>query len=62
MGDGVITSKSDKLANPAAKASISDGKAECFNGWLFSMFPEAHPFEHPRYQIRLVEFVSEGAR
>jgi len=61
MGNGVITSKSDKLANPAAKASISEGGVERFNGWLFSMFPEAHPFEHPKYQIRLVEFVPAEA-
>lgn len=62
MGNGVITSKSDKLGNPAAKASISEGGAERFNGWFFSMFPEAHPFEHPKYQIRLVSFVpAEGA-
>ena len=61
MGDGVITSKSDKLANPAAKARISEGGVERFNGWLFSMFPETHPFEHPKYQVRLLEFVPAEA-
>lgn len=63
MGDGVITSRSEQLANPAAKVGISQGGQPVFNGWFFSMFPEAHPFEHPTLQIRLVEFVpAEGAR
>jgi len=62
MGNGVITSKSDKLANPAAKAIISEAGTERFSGWFFSQFPEAHPFEHPKYQIRMLALVpAEGA-
>ena len=58
MGEGVITSKSDSLTNPAAKVRISEGGKEMYKGWLFSLFPEAHAFEHSKYGIKLVDFVA----
>nr|WP_320133747.1 hypothetical protein [uncultured Holophaga sp.] len=62
MGDGVITSRDGDLANPAAKVSILEGGKPLFTGWLFSLYPEAHPFEHPVYQMRLLAFVpAKGA-
>jgi len=57
MGGGVITSKSDKLENPAVQVRILEGGKETFKGWMFAKFPDAHPFEHPKYSARLVEFL-----
>jgi hypothetical protein len=34
-----------------------EGGKEIFKGWLFVRFPEAHPFEHPKYALRLVELL-----
>lgn len=57
MGGGVITSKSDKLENPAVQVRILEGGKETFKGWMFAKFPDAHPFEHPKYSARLIEFL-----
>ncbi len=57
MGGGVITSKSDKLENPAVQVRILEAGKETFKGWMFAKFPDAHPFEHPKYSARLVEFL-----
>lgn len=57
MGDGVITSKSEKLENPAAQVRISEDGQERFKGWLFAKFPDTHAFEHPKYALKLIEFI-----
>ncbi|WP_029733703.1 DUF2155 domain-containing protein [Deferrisoma camini] len=57
MGGGVITSKSNDTENPAARLVIKENGQEVFSGWLFSMYPEAHAFEHERYAILLKDFV-----
>lgn len=57
MGGGVITSKSDQLENPAAQVRVLEGGKETFKGWMFAKFPDAHPFEHPKYAMRLIAFV-----
>jgi hypothetical protein len=57
MGGGVITSKSDSPNNPAAQVQVAEGAKPVFKGWMFSLFPEAHAFEHPKYAIKLVELV-----
>ncbi len=57
MGGGVITSKSDKLENPAAQVKIIDGGKETFKGWMFAKFPDTHAYQHSKYALKLVEFV-----
>jgi len=57
MGDGVISSKSEKLENPAAQVRITEGGEERFKGWMFSKFPETHSFDHPKFALKLVEFI-----
>ncbi len=57
MGGGTITSKSNETENPAARLVVKENGQEIFSGWLFSMYPEAHPFEHERYGILLKDFV-----
>jgi hypothetical protein len=54
MGADIITSTSNEAKNPAVQATISDGKKEIFNGWLFQMFPAVHAFQHPKYGITLL--------
>ena len=57
MGGGVITSRADTMSNPAAQVRISEGGKEIWKGWIFSLFPDAHPFAHAKYAIQLVDFV-----
>lgn len=57
MGDGVITSKSDQMENPAIQARISEGGKEQFKGWMFAKFPDTHAFVHPKVGLRMVEFL-----
>jgi len=57
MGGGVITSRSDNPANPAAQVQVTEGAQPVFRGWMFTLFPEAHPFVHPRVLIRLVALI-----
>nr|WP_246545777.1 DUF2155 domain-containing protein [Pelotalea chapellei] len=52
-----MTSTSNTLKNPAAKVVISEGATVIFNGWLFSLFPNAHAFMHPRYGFTLVDVI-----
>jgi len=57
MGGGTITSASNDTVNPAVQLTVKEGAAEVFSGWLFSLYPEAHPFEHETYGIVLKDFV-----
>jgi hypothetical protein len=57
MGGGVITSKSDQMENPAVQVHISEGGKEAFKGWMFAKFPDAHPINHPKYGLKLIDFV-----
>jgi len=57
MGSGVITSKSEKLENPAAQVRIFEGGKEGFKGWMFVKFPDTHAYQHSKYALKLVEFV-----
>ena len=54
----VFTSATGELKNPAVYVQISDGGKELFRGWLFSLFPMMHPFQHERYGITLKDAVA----
>ena len=56
MGDGTITSASNDTVNPAARLMVKEGGNEVFSGWLFSLYPEAHPFQHETYGVVLKDF------
>ncbi|MDW7711217.1 MAG: DUF2155 domain-containing protein [Deferrisomatales bacterium] len=58
MTGGVITSASNETVNPAARLVVKEDGAELFAGWLFSLYPDAHPFEHDRYELVLKDFVA----
>ena len=53
MGGGAITSDGVEDRNPAARITVFEKGKEIFAGWIFTRFPEVHPFTHPRFQLRL---------
>ncbi|HSH68978.1 MAG TPA: hypothetical protein VK997_03600 [Deferrisomatales bacterium] len=57
MGGGSITSASNDTVNPAVQLTVKEGGAEVFSGWLFSLYPEAHPFQHETVGIVLKDFL-----
>ena len=59
MADKEITSASDKPNNPAVQVVIEEpGKPE-WKGWLYSMHPDVHPFEHEKIAILLMAGVAK---
>ena len=59
MTDKEITSATDKPNNPAAQVEVQEpGKPE-WKGWLYSMHPEVHPFEHEKIAVLLVGGVAK---
>jgi len=59
MGGGSITSSSADTLNPAARLMVKEKGNEVFAGWLFSMYPDAHPFTHEKYNVVLKDFVKK---
>ncbi|UCE78232.1 MAG: hypothetical protein JSV13_06835 [Nitrospiraceae bacterium] len=61
-----ITSASNELTNPAVGIKIFEGDKQIFPvagkkwGWLYTKFPKIHPFEHPKYGVKLKEGVKKG--
>jgi hypothetical protein len=53
MGAGAITSEGVEPQNPAARITVFDKGKEIFAGWIFTRFPDVHPFVHPRFQLHL---------
>ncbi len=53
MGSDVITSTGIEPENPAARIAVLDNGRELHAGWLFTRFPDVHPFQHPRFSLRL---------
>jgi hypothetical protein len=57
MEGTTLTSQSNELQNPAAQLRISEGGREIYKGWLFTLYPTTHAFQHPQYGFTLVGFV-----
>jgi hypothetical protein len=53
----VMTSASNRLENPGVQIILSEGDRQIFTGWLFSLYPDAHAFQHPRYVFTLVDYL-----
>ncbi|GAB4364293.1 MAG: DUF2155 domain-containing protein [Deltaproteobacteria bacterium] len=49
-----ITSNSNKPENPAVQVEVLEKGNQLFKGWLFSKFPDVHPFQHEKYGLKLV--------
>ncbi len=48
-----ITSTGTDPANPAARITVVEKGQQVFSGWIFTRFPDVHPFQHPRFSLRL---------
>jgi hypothetical protein len=59
MGDRDITTASDKLNNPAAEVVVREKGKEEWKGWLYSLYPNIHPFQHERIAMTLVGGVAK---
>ncbi len=53
MGGGVLTSDGVEPQNPAARITVFEKGREIFGGWIFTRFPDVHPFTHPRFKLEL---------
>ena len=54
-----ITSNSNNLENPAVSIDIVQGGKIVFHGWLFSKFPDIHPFQNDAIGLKLLEAVKK---
>ncbi len=54
----VFTSVSNELKNPAIHVTINENGNELFKGWLFSLFPTMHSFQHDRFSITLKDVIA----
>ncbi len=59
MGDQEITSKSNEPLMPAAQVLIQEPGKPDWKGWLFSVAPDMHPFEHEKLGIKLAGGVAK---
>ena len=57
MNGPILTSLDNEAGNPALRVTIVEGGKELFSGWLFSKYPQIHPFENPKFGITLKEGV-----
>jgi hypothetical protein len=62
MGGGAITSEGVEPQNPAARIAVFEKGKEIFAGWIFTRFPDVHPFSHPRFELRLEGGVPRAPR
>ena len=61
MAGDAITTQGLEATNPASRITVSDQGKEIFSGWIFANYPDVHPFQHPRYSLRLAGGVKKGA-
>jgi hypothetical protein len=54
MGDKDITSASDKPNNPAAQLLVQEPGKEDWKGFIYSMHPGIHPYQHEKIAITLI--------
>ena len=54
MAQNVITSSGVEEENPAARITVAENGSQVFEGWVFTRFPDVHPFQHPRFTLKLV--------
>jgi hypothetical protein len=59
MGEKDITSASDKPNNPAAQIVVQEPGKEEWKGFIYSMHPGIHPFQHEKIGITLMGGVSK---
>jgi hypothetical protein len=55
--NSTFTSVSNEPNNPAVHVIVKEEGKEVFKGWLFSLFPTIHPFQHAQFGMTLKEGV-----
>jgi hypothetical protein len=55
--NSTFTSVSNDPNNPAVHVTVQEEGKEIFKGWLFSLFPTIHPFQHAQFGVTLKEGV-----
>jgi hypothetical protein len=58
MEGTTLTSQSNDPKNPAAQVRIVENGKEIFKGWLFTLYPTTHAFQHPKYGFGLVDYIT----
>lgn len=53
MSGEEITTQGVEPNNPAARITVAEKGKEIFGGWIFTNFPDVHPFQHPRISLHL---------
>jgi hypothetical protein len=61
MQEGSISSVNNDPNNPAVKIYVRQGTKTIHEGWIFQRFPEVHPFENPKIELRLLGGVPVAA-
>jgi hypothetical protein len=61
MAGEEITSQGVEPNNPAARITVAEKGNEVFSGWIFTNFPDVHPFQHPRFSLKLTGGVKKAA-
>ena len=56
MNGTTLTSSSNSPQNPAVQVKITENDREIFKGWLFTLYPNTHASQHPRYGFSLVDY------
>ncbi len=54
-----ITSNSNNLENPAVGVDVLQGGKSVFHGWLFSKYPDIHPFQNDTISLKLIEGIKK---
>jgi len=57
MDGTTLTSQSNEPKNPAVQIRVYEESKEIFKGWLFTLYPTTHAFQHPRYGFSLVDYI-----
>ncbi len=59
MTADTITSSSPNLENPAVGVDVVQGGKNIFHGWLYTKFPDIHPFQNDAIGLKLIEPVKK---
>ena len=62
MDGRTMTSVSNEPKNPAVQVVVTEKGKQIFKGWLFSLYPGTHAFQHPRFSLTLVDFLRAGKK
>jgi hypothetical protein len=57
MEGTTLTSQSNELLNPAVQLRVSEGGREIYKGWLFTLYPTTHAFQHPQFSFTLAGYL-----